>query len=212
MFGKGQKIENIFLIDGPKFIGPEMNYSENNFGKNVILMPSFNFLDNFSKMSVQDYNNTEIKKINAPALYENQSWVKIIKIYSKVSHKEACRIFNHVSCWIRCIELNKPIIVLEWGAKLHEDHAHHFPRGSINALGNEKLHQFNSNLLCNPSPWAYSIDPVSAKILFENLLSNGIVDTLPLLMSINKICIVGHKKAHRIKIVDISRDVLTYRL
>lgn len=206
-FNLDTEIKDVCIIDGPDFIGPEMDYSSLN-NKNVTLMPSFNILDGKKNISQREYYESELQNVIAPDAYNNQSWINFIRLFSNISYKEVCRILNHAACWVNCMEINRPVIILEKGSMLFEEHDFHVPRGSINALGGDSFHIFNTNILCNPSPWAYSIDPVSAKILFEDLVGNGIVNPLPTMMSANKLSIICMKKAHRIRNINISNESL----
>jgi hypothetical protein len=213
-FNLDNKIDDVLVIDTKNFDlpGPKINYNEIK-NKNLHFIPSFNILDRVNDLTTTEYENSEINELSVPDFYANQGWLNYIKIYSKaIKYKDACRILNHAICWVKCMEINKPVVVLENGSMLTKQHTLHLLRGSINALGSKNYHIFNTNVICNPSPWAYSIDTISARILFEDLLSNGLTNPLPLLMTVNKLPIICMKKAVRIQLSKVNHNTLTARL
>jgi GR25 family glycosyltransferase involved in LPS biosynthesis len=125
--------------------------------------------------------------IFAPKHLEGQKWVKWIKVVNEALAKtEVCTVLSHVSLWARCIEIDKPIVILEHDAVMMEKFTHHpafnaiIYLGSIeqvqnNYWGSIPIHgQLNQNYRFQLRTHAYSIDPMIAKRLLGDIVRSGI--------------------------------------
>jgi len=146
-------------------------------------------------------------EIIVPHKLENQSWLKLMKFTSyKMTTSEIACALSHISLWIKCIELDRPIVILEHDAVLQSSYKFHAFRNSICWLGNENgLHQYIDGAFPITSPpmpgetvttihidtcQAYAIDPLSANNLLVSVLDRGIYAPVDIMMKSNKFCIV----------------------
>jgi Glycosyltransferase family 25 (LPS biosynthesis protein) len=145
--------------------------------------------------------------LNPPNTLKNQSWLKLMKFTSyKMSMTEIACALSHISLWIKCIELDQPIVILEHDAILCRPYLRHAFRNSICWLGNRNgLNQIQEGAMPITSPpmpgetkttihidtcQAYAIDPLSANCLLVSLLDRGIYAPVDIMMKSNKFCIV----------------------
>ena len=70
-------------------------------------------------------------EILVPEEHQNQSWLKLLKFtsYKMTTSEIACAI-SHISLWIKCIELDAPIAILEHDAVLQAPYKRHAFRNS----------------------------------------------------------------------------------
>jgi hypothetical protein len=154
----------------------------------------------------QAFDGTDGKHITIPPHLENQSWLKMLKFTSyKMTISEIACALSHISLWVRCIEIDKPIVILEHDAILINSYKKHAFRNSVCWLGNENgLSQYQEGAFPITSPpmpgetkntihidtcQAYAIDPLSANQLFISVLDRGIYAPIDIMMKSNKFCI-----------------------
>lgn len=142
-----------------------------------------------------------------PAALKNQSWLKLIKFTSyKMSVSEIACALSHISLWVKCIELDQPIVILEHDAILCQPYLKHAFRNSVCWLGNRNgLNQLVNGAMPITSPpmpgetkttihidtcQAYAIDPLSANCLLVSLLDRGMYAPVDIMLKSNKFCIV----------------------
>lgn len=124
------------------------------------------------------------------------SFIKMIKLNSHYCTKtEIAVILSHVSLWQHCVEIDKPIVILEHDAIMVKKYTHHDSINTIMYLGaKEWLDKTipmvpnipivgsdgpNHKFLCRCH--AYAIDPFIAKQMCSNILKSGIgIETLDL--------------------------------
>jgi hypothetical protein len=146
------------------------------------------------------------EEILVPEEYQNQSWLKLLKFtsYKMTTSEIACAV-SHISLWIKCIELDAPIAILEHDAVLQAPYRRHAFRNSVCWLGNENgLHQYVDGAFPITSPpmpgetlttvhidtcQAYAVDPLSANNLLVSVLDRGIYAPVDIMMKSNKFCI-----------------------
>lgn len=162
------------------------------------------------------------KKINYPAeLYEgfdgtgtelvipnhlkNQSWVKWLKVtdhYQSLA-EIACSL-SHISLWVKCMELDKPIVILEHDAIMVKPYKKHEIYNGIVYLGStENLRDpltaknlipmysaINKNWNFINRAHAYSIDPPAARKLFTCVLSRGIYESADVMIRADDVAII----------------------
>lgn len=190
------KIKEICLIRHMNMEQSKVNYWS--MPMPITVMPSFNAFDQLEN-AAKEMSAMDISTLSVPKEYAEKNWFNLIKLYGHLNYREVCRILNHAACWVHCIENNHPVIVLEEGAMVNAPHEEHYPRASIIALGDDKFAYLNNNVPHIPTPWAYSIDPVSARMLLEDLIEDGMVNPLPLMITPNRYNLICLKKAVRVQ-------------
>lgn len=116
---------------------------------------------------------------------KHMSWFK--QMDPELSMSEVACVLSHASLWCRCIEIDKPIVILEHDAIMVKPFTYHMLYNSIIYLGcheqytkrfsvsHTAIHGSESNnyhfIL---RTHAYAIDPCIAKTLVSHLLSHGI--------------------------------------
>jgi len=142
-------------------------------------------------------------QIITPEHLKNQSWVKWLKVtdhFQSVS-EIACSL-SHISLWVKCMEEDRPIVILEHDAIMVKSYTNHEVYNSISYLGgHEQLNQNSFSLTpihssINPN-WhfmnrahAYSIDPPSARKLFVNVLDRGIFESADVMIKCDDVTVV----------------------
>lgn len=106
----------------------------------------------------------------------------------------ACAL-SHISLWIKCVEQDKPLIVLEHDSVMVRPYTQHAVFNSICYLGNNE--QVNQGWMIMPTPphasegpnyhficraHAYAIDPAISKNLLAHVLKYGICAPLDILI------------------------------
>lgn len=201
-------IEDVIVFEGP--CARRAIDSANNLGLNVIVLPSFFYADKFAGISVRDYNADVFSKIIAPKNYTEDSWPYHVKLLSQnLTYYDVCRILNHMSAWDYSIRTNKPIIILEHDAVLFQKHDFIYPRfNAINMLGDNFLHYHNNNWICGKGVYAYALDCIAAKALFNKIMYEGLINPLELLFRIDEFNVSLFKKACRFHALNKKEDIL----
>ena len=142
-----------------------------------------------------------------PNRYRQQDWLKLIKFTSyKMTISEIACALSHISLWVECVLLDKPIVVLEHDAILIQPYLKHAFKNSVCWLGNKLgARQYSEGAFPITSPpmngetvtnlhidtcQAYAIDPLSANNLLISVLERGIYAPVDIMMKSNKFCIV----------------------
>lgn len=146
-------------------------------------------------------------EIHVPTMFEHESWLKLLKFtsYKMTTSEIACAI-SHISLWIKCVELDVPIVILEHDAVMVNAYRKHAFRNSIAWLGNRNgVHQYDQGAFPLTSPpmpgetvttihmdtcQAYAVDPLSANNLLVSVLDRGIYAPVDIMIKSNKFCIV----------------------
>jgi len=113
----------------------------------------------------------------------------------ELSVTEVAAALSHISLWAHCMELDKPIIVLEHDAVMVKEVRDHPLVGVIHYLGGREQAKLNWPVLTIPPhathgnnyhficrAHAYGIDPWSAKNLLAHVLKMGICESLDMMM------------------------------
>lgn len=145
--------------------------------------------------------------IKQPERYEGQEWLGLLKFTSyKMTLSEIACALSHISLWIHCINIDKPIVILEHDAVLIHPYLRHAFKNSICWLGNKNgMYQYQDGAFPIASPpmngetitnlhidtcQAYAIDPLSANNLLVSVLDRGIYAPVDIMLKSNKFCIV----------------------
>lgn len=134
--------------------------------------------------------------ITAPDHLKNAShmnWFKVID--SELSTSEVACALSHISLWCHCIEIDKPIIILEHDAMMIKNISEHPLFNSILYLGCEEQHKKGWQVSMTPVHgtiaknyhfiWrahAYVIDPQVAKNMVAFVLKQGIFESLDIMI------------------------------
>lgn len=141
--------------------------------------------------------------INVPKHLENQSWVKWLKItdHEQSVAEIACSL-SHISLWVKCMEEDRPLIVLEHDAIMVKPYKTHMIYNGISYLGCREQQQMTNFTPIPPHSsinknWhfinrahAYCIDPPVAKRLFTNVLDRGIFESADIMIKSDDVAIV----------------------
>lgn len=141
--------------------------------------------------------------IHQPKHLENQSWVKWLKITDEFqSPSEIACSLSHIALWVKCMEQDQPLIILEHDAIMvnpylvhpffnaisylgcKEQYGHtEFPATPVHSAINHNWHFINR-------AHAYCIDPQVAKRLFLNVLDRGIFESADVMIKCDDVAIV----------------------
>jgi hypothetical protein len=130
-----------------------------------------------------------------PPKYNGQ-FMNLLKVTDHyMTRGEVACALSHISLWVKCVEQDKPLIVLEHDAVMVQPYTNHAVFNSIAYLGsNEQVNQGwavmptpphaseggNYHFICRAH--AYAIDPAVAKNLLAHVLKYGICAPLDILI------------------------------
>ena len=142
-------------------------------------------------------------QIKIPAALKDAGWYKWIKVTDHhLSQAEIACALSHIALWVKCMELDQPIVILEHDAIMVKPYLVHEVYNSISYLGcndqRTKTHgtlippysSINKNWLFINRAHAYSIDPAAARKLFTTVLSRGIFESLDIMIQADTVAIV----------------------
>lgn len=134
--------------------------------------------------------------IKVPDHAKDKSWVSWIKWVDKeLSITEVSAALSHISLWIHCIEIDRPILILEHDAIVCRELFDHPVIGCIHYLGSIEQakkgwpvlvtppHATNGNnyhFICRAH--AYGIDPWCAKNMLAHVIKYGINESLDIMI------------------------------
>lgn len=143
-------------------------------------------------------------EIIAPPQLRNQDWLQWIKIMDHFqSRSEIACSLSHISVWVKCMTLDRPVIVLEHDAVMTQLLTKHRFTNTVQYLGcaeqkNLELSRdhpvpfstINKNWYFINRAHAYSIDPAAARRLFGLVLERGIFESLDVMIMNDVVAIV----------------------
>jgi hypothetical protein len=131
-------------------------------------------------------------EIKIPENLKNESWLKWIKVYDdNLSITEISCYLSHLSLWVKCVEIDKPIVILEHDSIVVKRYPNHIGYNQIAYLGCHEQQVLGWKV--SPCPpfgsngknykfilraHAYAVDPQAAKNLIGHTIKNGIVESL----------------------------------
>lgn len=145
-------------------------------------------------------------ELKIPEHCKNQSWYKWLKVtdhYQSLA-EIACSL-SHISLWVKCMELDRPIVILEHDAimvkpyNIHSVYNAIVYLGSIDNLRNPGLEKktlipmhsvINRNWNFINRAHAYAIDPAAARKLFTCVLSRGIYESADVMIRADDVAII----------------------
>lgn len=140
-----------------------------------------------------------------PEHLKEQSWFKWLKVTDHLqSLAEVACSLSHISLWVKCMELDRPIVILEHDAIMikpyltHEIYNGIVYLGSVENLRDSSISQnkiprhssINRNWNFINRAHAYSIDPAAARKLFTCVLSRGIYESADVMIRADDVAIV----------------------
>jgi hypothetical protein len=206
------------MVEG---INTEVNFAESNIETYVVIgsselktqstLDSIKFFDTVSEIHLLESFDLTLKlphKLHyksgiIKALYnileseDSSSWVNLVKIINhNITYNEAAKILDHMNAWTYCVNLNKPVIVVESGTIFTDKPpATHVPYQSLISLSSTEPLAYNTNLHCLSNTYAYSIDSLAALECFSNFIKEGLYDTLEKMLRVDKYAIYHNKCA-----------------
>jgi hypothetical protein len=143
------------------------------------------------------------KEIIVPDHFKNQSWVKWLKVTDHFqSLTEVALSLSHIALWVKCMEVDQPIVILEHDAIMVKPYDIHPFYNIISYLGCQEqlalnslpaipMHRtINNNWHYINKTHAYCIDPPSARKLFLNVLDRGIFESADVMIKCDDVGIV----------------------
>jgi hypothetical protein len=147
-----------------------------------------------------DGTGTEIK---IPKHSQSQSWLKWLKVTDHFqSMTEISVSLSHIALWVKCMEEDRPIIILEHDAIMVKPYKNHNFYNAISYLGcREQLNSqnitsiplhsaINSNWHFIHRAHAYCVDPAVARRLFLNVLDRGIFESADVMIKCDDVAIL----------------------
>lgn len=142
-------------------------------------------------------------EVVAPKHLRDQSWIKWIKVmdHFQSSTEVACSL-SHMALWVKCMEEDRPIVVLEHDAVVVRPYLVHPFFNVVSYLGCHEqvgaqslpptpvLSSINKNWNFINRAHAYCVDPQVAKKLFLNVLDRGIFESADVMMRCEDVAIV----------------------
>jgi len=145
-------------------------------------------------------NNT----ILTPEHLRGKDWLKWIKVYDHLlSPTEVATFLSHLSLWVHCVTIDRPILILEHDAILLENIDFHPVYNGILYLGCQEqfyggkpalsippFSTINHNYMSLHRAHAYVIDPIVAANMLTRVIGGGITEALDLFIRADKFTIV----------------------
>lgn len=142
------------------------------------------------------FDGTDGRDIKVPDQCKDKSYISWIKWLDKeLSLTEVSVALSHISLWAHCIEIDRPIIILEHDAIMLQKLTDHPVIGCLHYLGSHEqakqgwpvlitpphaTNGHNYHFICRAH--AYGIDPWSAKNALSYVLKYGICESLDIML------------------------------
>jgi|688.fasta_scaffold421378_2 hypothetical protein len=139
-----------------------------------------------------------------PDNIRRQSWYRWLKVtdhYQSLA-EVACSL-SHISLWVKCMEQDQPLVILEHDAVMIKPYLEHEIYNGIVYLGSQDnmrgqpiqgimpgFSAINENWNFINRAHAYSIDPAAARKLFVNVLDRGIFESADVMIKADDVAII----------------------
>jgi len=149
-------------------------------------------------VKVWDAFNGRGDRIITPEHSKNQSWTKWFKVFDHhLSQGEIACYLSHLSLWIHCIEIDRPIVILEHDAIMLHPYLDFKAFNNIVYLGSSEQYKNSSSWPVTPIPMfssinrnymfigrahAYAVDPQVCKNIVGDVIKNGLGETLDIVL------------------------------
>jgi glycosyl transferase family 25 len=134
--------------------------------------------------------------IVAPEHLANDSFMRMLKVTDHyMTRGEVACALSHISLWSHCVQIDRPIVILEHDAVMLKKFQQHGTFNSVVYLGGAEWYEKNWPMVSIPPhasdgpnkhficrAHAYSIDPTVAKNMLAHVLKMGICDPLDIMM------------------------------
>lgn len=150
-----------------------------------------------------DGTDGDKENIKIPVSLKNQSWLKWLKITDQFqSASEIAISLSHIALWVKCMEVDSPIVILEHDAIMVKPYKTHKYYNAISYLGSKEqlsvdslptipIHSsINKNWNFINRAHAYCIDPSTANKLFINVLERGIFESADVMIMCDSVAII----------------------
>jgi hypothetical protein len=188
------KVTNAYVIEGSKSNNAIASASK--LKLNTCLFKSLNIKSLFD----QKYSgNLDISSVVLLDEFKDYTWLHQVKVMSHtLDYNQVTRILDHMILWYTVSVSGEPTIILEHDAVLHHRIKGGMPRNSIMALANgQEFRRHNDNWVCMNGVYAYAVDQFSAKALFDEVMTNGIIEPLELMFRIDKFSVIVNNIAKK---------------
>ena len=163
--------------------------------------------------------------IKTPPEFQKQNFMRWFKVLDPhLSTTEVACSLSHISLWAHCVEMDRPIVILEHDAIVVAPYKVHPLFSCITYLGSyEQAKQqwavvptpphgsngFNYHFICRAH--AYSIDPFVAKNMLAHVLRHGICESLDLMLRADlfpvlQVGLIAYDEPEGTTIVNRKRD------
>lgn len=154
-----------------------------------------------SKVKIQDYQLGqpigELGEIKVPDFLQGQAFINFLRIHrSDLMMTQIACFLSHYALWCLCLDIDRPIVILEHDAIMVKQYALHKYYNNIVYLGSREQqlqgkevysipphgsdHKGLYRFICRAH--AYAIDPAIAKNLISNAIQQGIHTSLDVFM------------------------------
>jgi hypothetical protein len=139
-----------------------------------------------------------------PDNIRRQSWYRWLKVtdhYQSLA-EIACSL-SHISLWVKCMEQDQPLVILEHDAIMIKPYLEHEIYNGIVYLGSQDnmrgqtVQGIMPGFSCINRNWnfinrahAYSIDPAAARKLFANVMTRGIFESADVMIRADDVAII----------------------
>lgn len=145
------------------------------------------------------------EELIVPEHLQNQTWFRWLKVtdhYQSLA-EIACSL-SHISLWVKCMEMDRPIVILEHDAIMVRPYITHEIYNGIVYLGSKDnirnnssrtgilplYSSINKNWNFIHRAHAYSIDPAAARRLYSNVLQRGIYESADVMIRADDVAII----------------------
>lgn len=137
------------------------------------------------------------EEIKVPEQLQGQAFINFLRLHNDEMTKSQIAVFlSHYALWCLCVDIDKPIVILEHDAVMVKPYYYHKYYNNIVYLGSSEQHFHGKEVLSIPphGSWksglyrficrahAYAIDPAVAKNLISYTIQQGMVVTLDVIM------------------------------
>jgi len=142
------------------------------------------------------FDGTQPGEIIVPEHSKNSDFIRMLKVTDHfLTRGEVACALSHISLWILCAKIDKPIVILEHDTIMLKKFTHMENFNSIVYLGGEEWAELGWKIYSTPPhgtqgpnhmficrAHAYAIDPTMAKNLLSHVLKMGICNPLDLML------------------------------
>lgn len=147
----------------------------------------------------EGFDGTDNKTIKVPEQFKEDSFFKMLKwMNEKISISQLSCLLSHVSLWLECAKIDKPIVILEHDAIMIKKFDSFNSYNSLIYMGCREWVKENWGIFSLPPfgsegknyrfmlrTHAYAIDPPMAKNLLAHILRYGLYETADFMLRVD---------------------------